>query len=263
MTLNVRYALFFIAAKKDGVMARSVNEQEYNTRRNEILDTAQRFIYTKGYEQMTIQDILDDRQISKGAFFHYFPSKRDLLEALIERMTNQAEEIITPIVNDTESNALQKLQNFFDSTVSWKTQQVEFLLVLLKVWYADDNAIVRQKVVSRGLHIISPLMKGIVLQGIQEGVMHTDYPDHIIEVVYSLMFSFGDALSEVIIAHDAEKNPTETLSNIIEVITKIIGVYNEALERILGAPQHSLNLVDVNMMKKWLVVPVSVPEIMN
>ena len=61
-------------------MARSVNEKEYAVKRNEILDVAQRFVYTRGYEQMSIQDILDELHISKGAFYHYFDSKQALLE---------------------------------------------------------------------------------------------------------------------------------------------------------------------------------------
>jgi AcrR family transcriptional regulator len=61
-------------------MARIIKEHERSVKRNEIIDAAQRFIYTKGYEQMTIQDILDELQISKGAFYHYFDSKGALLE---------------------------------------------------------------------------------------------------------------------------------------------------------------------------------------
>ena len=53
-------------------MARIVKEEVRAVKRNEILDAASRFIYTTGYEQMTIQDILDELQISKGAFYHYF-----------------------------------------------------------------------------------------------------------------------------------------------------------------------------------------------
>ena len=53
-------------------MARTVKEQEYAEKRNEILDAAQRLVYTKGYERMTIQGILADLQISSGAFYHYF-----------------------------------------------------------------------------------------------------------------------------------------------------------------------------------------------
>ena len=63
-------------------MARKVKEEDYASRRNEILDAARTLVYTKGYEQMSIQDILDALKISKGAFYHYFDSKPALLEAL-------------------------------------------------------------------------------------------------------------------------------------------------------------------------------------
>src|SRR6266700_3782012 len=79
-------------------MARIVKEEEYAGKRNAILDVAQRLIYTKGYEQMTIQDMLDDLQISKGAFYHYFDSKQALLSALIERMGDQIEQLVLAIV---------------------------------------------------------------------------------------------------------------------------------------------------------------------
>lgn len=56
-------------------MARIVKEEAYNAKRNEILDIALSLVYSKGYEQMTIQDILDGLHISRGALYHYFDSK--------------------------------------------------------------------------------------------------------------------------------------------------------------------------------------------
>ena len=52
------------------MMARPVKEHEYRVKRSAILDAARRLVQTKGYEQMAIQDVLDDLQISKGAFYH-------------------------------------------------------------------------------------------------------------------------------------------------------------------------------------------------
>ena len=71
-------------------MARTINEKEYAAKRNQILDVTQGLIYTKGYEQMAIRDILDELQISKGASYHYFDSKPALLEALTERIGQEA-----------------------------------------------------------------------------------------------------------------------------------------------------------------------------
>lgn len=63
-------------------MARTVNVVEQAARRDAILDAAQHRILAKGYERLTIQDILDDLEISKGAFYHYFESKLAVVGAL-------------------------------------------------------------------------------------------------------------------------------------------------------------------------------------
>src|SRR4249920_3758376 len=104
-------------------MARIVKEQAYAVKRNEILDATQRLVYTKGYEQMTIQDILDELQISKGAFYHYFDSKQALLEALIERTLDQGIKLILPIVQNPHLPALEKLQSYFARIARWRTAQ--------------------------------------------------------------------------------------------------------------------------------------------
>ena len=72
-------------------MARIVKKEAYAARRNEILDATRRLVYTKGYEQMSVQDILDALQISKGAFYHYFGSKGEALDSLIERIDQLVE----------------------------------------------------------------------------------------------------------------------------------------------------------------------------
>ena len=96
-------------------MPRTVNEQDRTLKRSENLDAAQQLVYTKGYEQMAIQDVLNELQMSKGAFYHYFDSKQALLEALIERMQQEAEQLLLPIVQDPHLDALEKFQRYIDA----------------------------------------------------------------------------------------------------------------------------------------------------
>src|SRR5216683_6746756 len=146
-------------------MARIVKEEAYAVRRNEILDVAQKLVYTRGYEQMTIQDILDDLQISKGAFYHYFDSKPALLEALIERMREEAEQLLTPIAHDPHLSALEKLQRFYPTLARWKTARKTFFLALLRILYGDNNAIFRQKIRATAIKQATPLLTEIIHQG--------------------------------------------------------------------------------------------------
>lgn len=53
-------------------------------RRSEILDVAQRLFYLKGYDQTSVQDIITEIGIAKGTFYHYFNSKLELLDAIID-----------------------------------------------------------------------------------------------------------------------------------------------------------------------------------
>src|ERR1700736_1731468 len=122
-------------------MARIVNEHAYAAKRNAILDAAQRAVETTGYEQMAIADLLGELQISSGAFYHYFDSKPALLLAIVERIGDQVEQLVLPIVHDPTLGALDKLQRFFATLDREKLAHKEFVLAFLRVWYGDENAI--------------------------------------------------------------------------------------------------------------------------
>jgi len=124
-------------------MPRIVKEDDYAARRNEILDVARKLVYTKGFEQMSIQDIMDALKISKGAFYHYFDSKQALLDGLIDRMLDEGERVLRPIVEAKDLSAIEKLRCYFDTAGRWKVAQKSFMLDLFRVWHADANAIMK------------------------------------------------------------------------------------------------------------------------
>jgi AcrR family transcriptional regulator len=220
--------------------------KEHTVRRNEIFDAAQRLIYTKGYEQMTIQDILDDLQISKGAFYHYFDSKQALLEALVERIGVEAIRLLLPIVQNPLLPALEKLQRYLDTANRWKVGQKAFFLALMRIWFTDDNAIVRQKLRATATREVAPLLAEIIRQGIQEGVMKATYPEQVSEVIASLTQDAGEAIGAQILSFDPERGDMQR-------VERIVTAYTYAFERILGVPTGSLTLIDDQTLKEWLV----------
>jgi AcrR family transcriptional regulator len=232
-------------------MARIVKEDEYIAKRKEILDAAQKLVYTNGYEQMSIQDILDELQISKGAFYHYFDSKPALLDGLVDRMMDEAEQALQPIVDAADLPAIQKLQRYFNVGSRWKIARKSFMLELMRVWYTDANALVRQKQQTAALKRIAPMLAEIVRQGITEGVISTDYPDQIGGMIWGLAQGIGDDTAELLLS---EEPPPDALTR----LEAIVGAYSEALERILGLPTGSLPLAEVGLLKEWLNSPVSV-----
>jgi AcrR family transcriptional regulator len=227
-------------------MARVKKEEEHTAKRNEILNTALRLVYSKGYDKMTIQDILDQLQMSKGAFYHYFDSKADVLEALVERMAvEQVESHIVTIVQNPNLNALEKLQCYFDTAVQWKTSQKEFIMELTKVWYSDENALARQKMFNMMIRHVTPLFVEIIKQGVEEGVFSTPHPEYASQVNINLIQGLGDTFARLLLSEEAKD------SNAVQEAEKLIIAYNDALERILGAPKGSIHLMDTESLKEW------------
>ena len=68
----------------------------------------------KGYEEMTIQDVLDDLDTSRGAFYHYFDSKAALLDAVVERMVDDATAALVPVIDAPGLSATMRLARLFN-----------------------------------------------------------------------------------------------------------------------------------------------------
>jgi len=225
-------------------MARTIKQEEYDLRRNKILDAAQRLVYTKGYEQMSIQDLLAEVQISKGAFYHYFLSKQDLMEGMIERMASQGINLMTPIVDDVHLDARQKMLRLFDFAARWKAARKEVLLTLVKVWYADENALLRQKSQAALLPRIIPLITRIIRQGNDEGVFHTTFPEQTCEIVFSMMMGIGESMIKRLLLPDPNVE-------VVQYLEGLTASYQDAIERVLGAAPGSLPLFDPSIFKEW------------
>ena len=229
-------------------MPRVVKEHDYAARRNEILDVARQLVYTKGYEQMSIQDILDALKISKGAFYHYFNSKQSLLDGLIEQMLDDADQVLRPILESKDLPAIEKMRRYLDTGGRWKVSQKAFMLGLLRIWHTDSNVLMRQKQEAAAMKRIAPMLAEIIRQGIAEGAFTTKYPDEFGSMIVGLSRGFEDKIAGLLLA---EKPPPDAL----EQLEAALGAYSESMERILGAPDGSLPLGDVEIWKEWLAAP--------
>ncbi len=225
-------------------MARTVNATLHTVRRVAFLDVAQRLVQAKGYEEMSLQDVLDEVDASKGAFYHYFDSKQALLEAVVERSVDDAMAALAPVLGDPDLPALRKLERVFAGIASWKAERKELVLAIMEVWNSDGNAIVREKLRRMTVSRMVPLLSAVVRQGIDEGVFTAVSPDETAMVFVSLMQGFQELAVDHFIARQAG---TVTF----EVVQRSVVSFTEAFERILGIPRGSLTLTDEPTLRFW------------
>ena len=225
-------------------MSRTVNPAVHTVRREAFIDVAQRLIQAKGYERMSVQDVLDELDASRGAFFHYFDSKEALLEAVIDRMVDAAMASLAPVLNDPKLSALQKIEGVFAGSARWKAEHKDLVLAILEVWVSDDNALVREKLRRNTVFRLLPLLSAIIKQGVDNGLFTTASPDYTASVLVFLINGFGEAATELFLARQAN-----TIT--FEAVEQSVAAYTEAFERILGIPAGSLTLIDGPNLRLW------------
>jgi TetR/AcrR family transcriptional regulator, transcriptional repressor for nem operon len=213
-------------------------------RRTEILDVAQRLVQTKGYEQMGVQDILDELQISKGAFYHYFDSKLALLGAVIDRMQAAMRQPVVALVQDSRLSATDKLRGFFLTLFGWKTTQREVFLNLLQVWYSPGNAVLREQLHDNAIRQLAPLVGEIIEQGISERALTIRSAQGMGRLALVVATDLSDRVAWWLLADASQRQPVEN-------IEQMIVLDSGAVERMLGAPTGSVELFDLDLLRRW------------
>ena len=226
-------------------MPRTVDPALHSVRREAFLDAAQRLIQTEGYEAMSIQDLLDELDTSRGAFYHYFDSKQALLEAVAERFGDAAIAALAPVVAEPDLPAGQKLERVFGVIQSFKAERRELVLAIADVWASDANAIVRDKIRRLSLRRLTPLLAEVIEAGDREGAWTAPGSgEETAGLLLGLMLSFQERALDLLRGRMAG-----TVG--FEEVTRSIDVFASAFERILGAPAGSLTLIDEPTLRFW------------
>lgn len=194
--------------------------KEAEERRNEILDVAERLFGTKGFDNTSTNDILNEIGIARGTLYYHFKSKEDILDAMIERMTRQ---LVAKAKIISEKKELPVLQRLTMMIMALNVDNDLGREVMEQVHRAQ-NALMHQKMRERLLAGVNPLVTGLIEEGIEQGSFHTDYPAEVVEMTMLYSNMAFDALSEY-----SEEERQRKIAAFI---------YN--LERLLGMEQGSL-----------------------
>lgn len=148
---------------------------------NLILDVAFRLFMEKGYEHTSIQDIIDNLGgLSKGAIYHHFKSKEDILVAVTDRMTEESNQMLAVIRDRSDLNGREKLKTIFKESIKRPVQDDIFTVApSLKNNPRLIFSIFRETVDKAAPEYIQPIVK----QGISDGSIQTDYPAELAELI--------------------------------------------------------------------------------
>ena len=153
-------------------MVRVVKKAE--ERKSEIIAAACQLFLTKGYDSTTMQDVMRHLQIAKGTIYHYFSSKEQLLEAVIDSVAEDEMQRLSETLDNTKGNALERLEHLImDGANRHGEDDHEELLGHL---HKTANAGMHIRLLAKVVTMQAPLYAELFRQGCEEGIFATDHP---------------------------------------------------------------------------------------
>jgi AcrR family transcriptional regulator len=218
--------------------------KEYDERLNELLAAAQQLFFEKGYEKTSVSHIIDKVGVAKGTFYHYFKSKEELLDKLVDQFSTKAHAEIIKIIENKDLNAIEKFNRFATSMYAMKVENMGLMKMLMKVMYKDENLLLRHKIFMGNFNRLTPEYARLIKQGVEEGHFDTSDPEEMAEII----LTWGYTLNEMIVGLLLE---TDEKPDNLAVIEKKLNAFERGMERLLGAETGSLNMFNHQMIEAF------------
>ncbi|NLD59253.1 MAG: TetR/AcrR family transcriptional regulator [Clostridiales bacterium] len=212
-------------------------------RRVGILDTAEKLFFERGYEETSVQDILDEMGLSKGGFYHHFESKMAVLNAVSVRRAEGRFAVAIREIRSSSLGAVEKLNRLFSLLNLFEREAPEFVSMVLNVCYRNGDAALLECTKSVTMEKLSPLMDEIVQQGMREGVFYTRQPGGIGRLILLLAHDVNDDAARLLVEGCGKP---ECVVQVVDALN----VYRDTVELILNAPYGSVRLFDVDRVLK-------------
>jgi len=106
-------------------------ERERKKRRNDIIDSAEKIFFSKGFEHATMMAVAKCAELSKGTLYLYFKNKDELCQAIILRSLNKVRKVFLDI-SKSEHKGIDKLTNMAEKYIDFSRKEPDYYKALLK-----------------------------------------------------------------------------------------------------------------------------------
>lgn len=212
-------------------------------RRDELLDAAQHLFATRSYDATSISQIIATVGVSKGAFYHHFAAKEDLITALAERHAQRTTDAARVVLHDPTLDSFARLCAFLDITKAQKLSDARELQAAFAPMVRPENSHLFERINAATSAVVRPLMVRIIAEGVAEQTFDTPDPEQACDVILHLLTSQRAIAAEIFSARTRAE--FDAAADRMLVRLTYLGT---VIDRILGLPEGSIELADRNII---------------
>ncbi len=178
-----------------------------------IIKSLESLMNTVPYSEISVDAIAGNAGIGKGSIYYYFKSKDDILYSLIEESYRRViREYFDNIRYRADASAPEKIKTLFMSVIKEDFSENERnLLITLNL---NDDTLLHSKMRTVAVQEFSPILSGLLEQGIRENTIKTDTPQESAEIIVAVLTFFLD---------DATfPKSKESMTNKLKIFAKVL-----------------------------------------
>ena len=137
-------------------------------RKKELLKIAYDMFLTQGYENTSVDEIIEKAQIAKGTYYYYFKSKEQMLEEVIDMMIDSESEMARQIIG-MDISSPQKIVGIIASIKPTEAEQP-----IKDTLFQPENVLMHHKVRQKLINVLTPLLSEVIKEGVEEGIFECD-----------------------------------------------------------------------------------------
>ena len=176
-------------------------------RKQELLRIAYRMFLTGGYENTSVDEIIEEAGIAKGTYYYHFSSKEQMLEEVIGMMIEKEAER-AKLILDADIPIPQKMAGIIAAFRPTQDEQT-----IGDVLNRPENLLMHEKIMKELTERVVPLLNSVIEDGIKEVLF---YCDNIPERIRILLIT-GESLFD---RGDYTKNDVIVF---IDLVEKLLG----------------------------------------
>lgn len=193
--------------------------------KQKIVSTATALFSRNGFEKTTMQDIMNSTGLSKGALYHHFISKQEIMEYIIVQSKETISSFFENLVNNRELTSIEKI----DLLVR-ELQTDDTLVNLTLNHWAEKVPYALLDTLRNSVNVLSKYVEEIIRQGNASMEFNCQYPKEVAEIIILLSDVWLDPIIVNSTYHEA-CNRIEFLVNLLQKFeTPLI---SETSERII------------------------------
>jgi len=150
--------------------------------KSDIIETTVRFVREKGWESVRVEDVVKELGVTRGAFYHYFKSREELIAAVTDHIFLEHNPF-TLAMNKEGLNALEKFRFAMKTNLIFNLENAEYTNAI--IWSMGSPAVFRSEFYSQ-VNTVAPYVERLLIEGNEDGSISVSYPKQAAQVLIML-----------------------------------------------------------------------------